>query len=62
MIGVNNQDIQLLCEQLPIISEPIPQDLMEEIDYCMQNLLSEKSITGMKCLITHRFKRFFELV
>jgi hypothetical protein len=51
MIGVNNQAMRLLCEQLPIISEPIPQNLIMEIDYCIQNLLSEKSINGIESLV-----------
>jgi hypothetical protein len=46
MIGVTSQDMQLLREQLPIISEPLSNDLIMEIDYCVQNLLSEKSING----------------
>lgn len=59
MIGVNNQDVKLLKEQLTILSEPIPHDVMMEIDYCIQNLVSDdKTANGMNLLFNlNRSKR-----
>ena len=48
-MGVNTQDIGLLKSQLSVLVEPIPNDLMTEIDHCITNLLSEnKSLNGIR--------------